>query len=241
MTFLLEAAPIINLAIMQVSAEADGVVMSNEDKPIMQSALQCRSPVASLDQASEVRGGMRRSNQEKVAHCSETPYMAWLHAALTSSLPLPTHLQDFIAEFTSYLLLSASQMAPNKHTRPLSNEGMLSPASASNTISASSDKPTRLENALKAFRDVLTDDEREMLRTEMDVPRDASQVIAFTAGLDLVDPTRRGKSIATRLHSILQTVQQFSRVVDTYVSSHPELAALVWGSVRLAFTVCFSR
>ncbi|CAI0646844.1 unnamed protein product [Colletotrichum noveboracense] len=71
----------------------------------------------------------------------------------------------------------------------------------------------------------------------MDVSCDASQVIAFTAGLDVVDPNRRGRSIATRLHSILETVQRFSEVVGIYVSSHPEIAGLVWGSVRLAFTV----
>ncbi|KAE9576603.1 hypothetical protein CGMCC3_g7353 [Colletotrichum fructicola] len=71
----------------------------------------------------------------------------------------------------------------------------------------------------------------------MDVSCDAGQVIAFTAGLDVVDPNRRGRSIATRLHSILETVQRFSEVVGIYVSSHPEIAALVWGSVRLAFTV----
>ncbi|KAF0322340.1 hypothetical protein GQ607_010421 [Colletotrichum asianum] len=71
----------------------------------------------------------------------------------------------------------------------------------------------------------------------MDVSCDTSQVIAFTAGLDVVDPNRRGRSIATRLHSILETVQRFSEVVGIYVSSHPEIAALVWGSVRLAFTV----
>ncbi|KAF4851873.1 hypothetical protein CGCSCA4_v003157 [Colletotrichum siamense] len=128
-------------------------------------------------------------------------------------------------------------MAPDKHKKPPGNEGKLSLASPSNAIVASSDRPIRLENALKAFRDVLTDEERERLRDEMAVSRDAGQVIAFTAGLDLVDPHRRGKSIATRLHSILQTVLQFSQVVDTYVSSHPEIAALVWGSVRLAFTV----
>lgn len=130
-------------------------------------------------------------------------------------------------------------MAPDNHAEPLRNGGQLSLPSPSNAIVASSDRPIRLENALKAFRDVLTDEERERLRDEMAVSRDAGQVIAFTASLDLVDPYRRGRSIATRLHSILQTVLQFSQVVDTYVSSHPEIAALVWGSVRLAFTVRF--
>ncbi|KAF4875296.1 Vegetative incompatibility protein HET-E-1 [Colletotrichum siamense] len=122
-------------------------------------------------------------------------------------------------------------MATSNRTQSPRNEGELSLAPLSNALSARSDRPTRLENALNAFRDVLTADEREKLKVEMNVSRDPSQVIAFTAGLDLMDPNRRGKSIATRLHSILQTVQQFSQVVDTYVSSNPEIAALVWGSL----------
>ncbi|KAF4430219.1 hypothetical protein CFRS1_v011031 [Colletotrichum fructicola] len=128
-------------------------------------------------------------------------------------------------------------MAPDKHKQPLRTGGELSPSSPSKDLVLSSDRPTRLENALQAFHDVLTDDERKRLRAEMDVSCDAGQVIAFTAGLDVVDPNRRGRSIATRLHSILETVQRFSEVVGIYVSSHPEIAALVWGSVRLAFTV----
>ncbi|KAK2756370.1 nacht domain protein [Colletotrichum kahawae] len=128
-------------------------------------------------------------------------------------------------------------MAPDRHTLPLRN-GEVSLASPSNALVATcSDRPTTLENALKTFQDVLDVDERKRLREEMSVSCDASQVIAFTARLDIVDPNRRGRSIATRLHSILETVQRFSEVVGIYVSSHPEIAALVWGSVRLAFTV----
>ncbi|KAH9234423.1 hypothetical protein K456DRAFT_1738261 [Colletotrichum gloeosporioides 23] len=128
-------------------------------------------------------------------------------------------------------------MTSDKHIQPPRNGGELSFASSSNALVVSSDRPTRLENALKAFQKALTIDERKRLQEEMDVSCDASQVIAFTAGLDVVDPNRRGRSIATRLHSILETVQRFSEVVGIYVSSHPEIAALVWGSVRLAFTV----
>ena len=62
-------------------------------------------------------------------------------------------------------------------------------------------------------------------------------VIAFTAALDRKDGGRKGPSIATRLHSMILSVQQFAGVVDTFVSSRPEVAALVWGSVKLALMV----
>lgn len=132
-------------------------------------------------------------------------------------------------------------MASGKHIQRFQSRGDPGLASSSNALVATSDRQTRLDSALGAFQDVLTIDERERLREERKVSYDANQVIAFTASLDLADPNRRGKSIATRLHSILQTVQQFSQIMDTYVSSHPEIAALVWGSVRLAFTVCHSE
>ncbi|KAF4924754.1 Vegetative incompatibility protein HET-E-1 [Colletotrichum viniferum] len=41
--------------------------------------------------------------------------------------------------------------------------------------------------------------------------------------------------MATASHSLLQSVEQFYQIIETYVSSHPEIAALVWGSVKLAF------
>jgi hypothetical protein len=61
-------------------------------------------------------------------------------------------------------------------------------------------------------------------------------VLVFTAQLDS-SQQRRGRSIATRLHSVLQSVREFSAVVDTFISSNPEIAALIWGSVKLTIQV----
>ncbi|KAK6212040.1 hypothetical protein QIS74_09994 [Colletotrichum tabaci] len=94
-----------------------------------------------------------------------------------------------------------------------------------------------LKHALAVFQATLTDDERAKLQSLKGTSCDADSVITFTADLDRANPARKGRSIATRLFSLLQIVQQFNQIVDTYVSSHPEIAALVWGSVKLAFTV----
>ncbi|WQF79156.1 Putative NACHT nucleoside triphosphatase, P-loop containing nucleoside triphosphate hydrolase [Colletotrichum destructivum] len=94
-----------------------------------------------------------------------------------------------------------------------------------------------LKHALAVFQATLTDDERAKLQSLKGTSCDADSVITFTADLDRANPARKGRSIATRLFSLLQIVQQFNHTVDTYVSSHPEIAALVWGSVKLAFTV----
>jgi len=80
---------------------------------------------------------------------------------------------------------------------------------------------TSLEIALSDFGSVLTDDERKQLQQIKAVP-DASAALIFTAKLDASNSTRRGKSIGARAYSMLQSIQQFSAVVDTFVSSNPD-------------------
>ena len=42
-----------------------------------------------------------------------------------------------------------------------------------------------------------------------------------------------------RLITFLESVQQFSGIVDVFVSSNPQMAALVWGGVKFALLVGF--
>ncbi|KAF8867309.1 hypothetical protein BDZ45DRAFT_795029 [Acephala macrosclerotiorum] len=93
-----------------------------------------------------------------------------------------------------------------------------------------------LEIALSEFGSVLTDDERKQLQQLKAVP-DASAALVFTAKLDATNSTRRGKSIGARTYSMLQSIQQFSTIVDTFISARPDIAALVWGSVKLTVLV----
>ena len=59
----------------------------------------------------------------------------------------------------------------------------------------------------------------------------------FTAELDAENAKRKTRSIASRLIKILGSIQQFSGVIGTLVSSHPAVAALLWGSVKLMLLV----
>lgn len=102
----------------------------------------------------------------------------------------------------------------------------------------SDDSKETLEQALASFQSTLNDGERLKLQQMKESPCDAGSIIQFTHELDGLDANRRGKSVATTLHSLFQSVEQFYQIADTYVSSHPEIAALVWGSVKLAFMVC---
>lgn len=105
------------------------------------------------------------------------------------------------------------------------------------TPAGASDGPRKsLEDAIDDFQTILTDDQRRKLRS-IGAMRDAETVMIFAAHLDQENQLKKGRGIATRLHSVLQSVQTFSTVVDAFVSSRPEIAALVWGSIKLAMLV----
>ncbi len=95
-----------------------------------------------------------------------------------------------------------------------------------------------LEEAICEFQNALTSDQKKQLQVIKAVP-DAAAVIAFSAELDRKNAQRQTSGVATRLYTLLQSVQQFSNIVDTFVSSHPRIAALVWGSVKLTMLVSY--
>ncbi|EWY83296.1 hypothetical protein FOYG_13134 [Fusarium oxysporum NRRL 32931] len=95
---------------------------------------------------------------------------------------------------------------------------------------------TELENAVAHFQATLTDDDRKRLQGLKNLPHDAQSIIVFTAELDMQQSgNRRGKSIASRLTSFLQIIQQFTPIIDTYIQSNPDISALIWGSIKLTF------
>ncbi|KAF5688668.1 hypothetical protein FDENT_4753 [Fusarium denticulatum] len=92
-----------------------------------------------------------------------------------------------------------------------------------------------LERTIAGFQAILTDEDRKKLQQLKTTSHDSQSIITFTAELDLLDKNRRGKSVASRLASFLQTIEQFTPIVDTYIQSNPDIAALIWGSIKLTF------
>ncbi|KAI0803901.1 hypothetical protein GGR55DRAFT_691487 [Xylaria sp. FL0064] len=93
-----------------------------------------------------------------------------------------------------------------------------------------------LQNALDDFQLVLDHDQQASLSSIKSVP-DAGAILVFTAELDLANRDRKGRSIGSRLYTVLSSVRNFCAVFDVFVSSHPEVAALVWGSVKLTMQI----
>ncbi|KAF4873482.1 Ankyrin repeat and KH domain-containing protein 1 [Colletotrichum siamense] len=110
----------------------------------------------------------------------------------------------------------------------------LAPKSSSATSQVS---PTKgLQDAVSEFRKTLNDDQRSDLDKLKGIP-DADAALVFTAQLDWSTTQRNSPNKGTRLISVLQYVRDSSVIIDTFISSHPEIAALVWGSVKLTMQV----
>lgn len=90
--------------------------------------------------------------------------------------------------------------------------------------------------ALREYENVLSDDERIQLRSE-GIP-DALAALNLTTRIDQECSSNRRHCVGTRLTTILASVQHFSTAVDTFVDSNPEIAALIWGGVKVALLVC---
>lgn len=93
-----------------------------------------------------------------------------------------------------------------------------------------------LEDAIKTFQSKLTPDQHAQLLAVKAIP-DADAVMTFTAQLDATNRSRKGHSVASKVHAVLQSVRDFSSAVDTFIQSNPEIAALIWGSVKVTMMV----
>ncbi|KAL2005314.1 hypothetical protein VTN00DRAFT_2524 [Thermoascus crustaceus] len=99
-----------------------------------------------------------------------------------------------------------------------------------NVADASSSVDESLRQALKDFQDALEPKQRKRL-TSSTIP-DPEAVIILTTEIDNENAKRRSRCVAARISSFLESVQQFSSIVNAFVSSDPQIAGLVWGSVK---------
>ncbi|KAL6717730.1 hypothetical protein ACLMJK_003815 [Lecanora helva] len=93
----------------------------------------------------------------------------------------------------------------------------------------------KLTFALRDYESILSDADRSKLHSQG--PPDATAAINLATQIDRDCSSRRSRCMGPRLITFLESIQQFSQVVETFVSSHPEVAALVWGGVKIALLV----
>ena len=103
----------------------------------------------------------------------------------------------------------------------------------SNGGHSTSNNPTQpLQSALDAFRTALPANERTAFDQQNQRP-DAEDVFAFVTRIDIQNQHHKRRCVTTRLCTFLLAVQDFTSVIDTFVSANPKYAALVWGGIKL--------
>ncbi|KAJ5910121.1 hypothetical protein N7504_004764 [Penicillium tannophilum] len=97
----------------------------------------------------------------------------------------------------------------------------------------SGDPTLSLMQALADFKQILTDEEKRQYQANVTTPG-ASSIIEFVRIVDENKPKTTMRCMGSRLCTFLDRTQQFSGIVETFASSNPAIAALVWGSVKFA-------
>ncbi|CAG8126012.1 unnamed protein product [Penicillium nalgiovense] len=94
--------------------------------------------------------------------------------------------------------------------------------------------PTQsLNAALENFKNILTEEQKREFQKSTTTP-DTASVIEFVAEIDARNSRTMRRCVAPRLCTFLEATQQFTGVVDTFVSSNPIVAALIWGGMKTA-------
>lgn len=130
--------------------------------------------------------------------------------------------------------VSHGNIVPTRHE--IIHQNAQKSASFSNIGTTKSNGSQTLRKSIFDFQRVLTDDQQRELQKIKMIP-DTIAVLVFTAELDSLNRNRKGRSIASRLHSVLQSVRDFSAAVEAVGSTHLGFASTLWGSVKLTMLV----
>lgn len=98
----------------------------------------------------------------------------------------------------------------------------------------SSVHPHRLQQAIEKFHQILSPDEILKLSA---APPGPQSILNLTSEVDGIGKKRRLRRCASAFEPFLESVQRYSQAVDVFVSSNPQIAALVWGSVKVVIIV----
>ena len=104
--------------------------------------------------------------------------------------------------------------------------------------SAMSNPGVTLVQALNDYEAILSDEDKTQLHSQ-GAP-DVMAALNLATAIDAKITNHRRQCMGPRLITFLESVQRFSSVIDTFVSSHPNIAALVWGGLKLTLLVLIS-
>jgi hypothetical protein len=96
----------------------------------------------------------------------------------------------------------------------------------------------RLTLALDEFQRNLSPDQKKDFDLIASSTPTAKDVVTFTQEIDQKNSWRKSRIMANRMSGVLQSVQQYCAIIDTFIQSKPGIAALVWGSIKFVILVC---
>lgn len=92
-----------------------------------------------------------------------------------------------------------------------------------------------LQQAIEKFHRNLSPDEISKLSAS---PPGPQSILNLMLEIDGKGKKRRLRRCASYFEPFLDSIQRYSQVVDSVVSSNPQIAGLVWGSVKVVIIVC---
>jgi len=96
----------------------------------------------------------------------------------------------------------------------------------------------RLTLALDEFQRNLSPDQKKDFDLIASSTPTVKDVVTFTQEIDQKNSWRKSRIMANRMSGVLQSVQQYCAIIDTFIQSNPGIAALVWGSIKFVILVC---
>ncbi|KAF8252017.1 hypothetical protein K440DRAFT_658299 [Wilcoxina mikolae CBS 423.85] len=90
----------------------------------------------------------------------------------------------------------------------------------------------RLTLALDEFQQNLSPDQKNEFDSIASSSPNVQDVVLLTQEIDQKNSERKSRIMANRMSGVLESVQQYCVIIDTFVQSNPGIAALVWGSVK---------
>ena len=93
-----------------------------------------------------------------------------------------------------------------------------------------------LTAALNEFQQILTPDQAAQLNASSSHAPTADDVLRLTEQVTRANAGRNSRLFATRIQGLLVSVQQYHSILDTYAGPN-QIAALVWGSIKLVLLV----
>ena len=96
------------------------------------------------------------------------------------------------------------------------------------SVTTAPQQPTEPINAaLQGFQNGLSAQQKaEFFASSQGAIPDTNAVLVFTAQVDCSSQRRASRCLASRMQGTLESVERFSKVVDTFVSSNPSIGTL---------------